>query len=169
MFVEKPFTVTSAEGDRVITFTKETGKLLTIYQSQSLPDQQHPISSGGGLLCVRRRIHWHEPNPDRRYDSDFPILRHLVNKRAFGTATECKIHYDMHAHAPSLRQLNVARRDPRRGHLVRTWRSLDRPGAAAVRAVGQRDRLGAHAAQRREQDRGHVLDHAAVRGGSRGI
>lgn len=33
--------------------------------------------------------------PDRRYDSDFRTLRHLVDRSAFGEVTECEIHYDM--------------------------------------------------------------------------
>lgn len=32
--VEKPFTTTSAEADRVIAVAKETGKLLTCFQSE---------------------------------------------------------------------------------------------------------------------------------------
>ncbi|KAF2092839.1 NAD(P)-binding protein [Rhizodiscina lignyota] len=32
---------------------------------------------------------------NRRYDSDFRTLRHLVEKSAFGPITECEIHYDV--------------------------------------------------------------------------
>ena len=32
---------------------------------------------------------------DRRYDSDFRTLHHLVQGSAFGTITECEIHYDV--------------------------------------------------------------------------
>ncbi|KFZ23969.1 hypothetical protein V502_01552 [Pseudogymnoascus sp. VKM F-4520 (FW-2644)] len=62
--VEKPFTTTTAEADRVIAIAKESGKILTCYQN-------------------------------RRYDSDFLTLRHLVNKNAFGTVTEFENHYDV--------------------------------------------------------------------------
>jgi predicted dehydrogenase len=32
---------------------------------------------------------------DRRYDSDFPTLRHLINSNAFGTIIEFENHYDL--------------------------------------------------------------------------
>ena len=32
---------------------------------------------------------------DRRYDSDFRTLQHLVKSSVFGTVTECEIHYDV--------------------------------------------------------------------------
>ncbi|OBT54687.1 hypothetical protein VE04_04921 [Pseudogymnoascus sp. 24MN13] len=51
LVVEKPFTTTTAEADRVIAIAKESGKILTCYQN-------------------------------RRYNSDFLTLRHLVNKNA---------------------------------------------------------------------------------------
>jgi len=35
------------------------------------------------------------PLLDRRYDSDFRTLHHLVQTSAFGTITECEIHYDV--------------------------------------------------------------------------
>jgi predicted dehydrogenase len=34
-------------------------------------------------------------SPDRRYDSDFRTLHHLVQGSVFGTITECEIHYDV--------------------------------------------------------------------------
>ncbi|KUJ11377.1 NAD(P)-binding protein [Mollisia scopiformis] len=62
--VEKPFTVSTVEADRVIAAAKNSGKILTVFQN-------------------------------RRYDSDFITLHHLVSNSPFGKITECEIHYDV--------------------------------------------------------------------------
>ncbi|GAB7327343.1 hypothetical protein MBLNU13_g11217t2 [Cladosporium sp. NU13] len=62
--VEKPFTTTSAEADALIKTSKETGKLLTVFQN-------------------------------RRYDSDFRTLQHVVSSGCLGEITEFQNHYDM--------------------------------------------------------------------------
>jgi len=62
--VEKCFTVTTEEADRVLEAKRHTDKILTIFQN-------------------------------RRYDSDFQTLRHLVQNNAFGEITECEMHYDV--------------------------------------------------------------------------
>ncbi|KAK9326925.1 hypothetical protein V1520DRAFT_284366 [Lipomyces starkeyi] len=62
--VEKPFTRSSEEADRLITLAKEKEKILTVYQS------------------------------DRRWDGDFKTLQYLLEKDAFGTVTEAEIHYE---------------------------------------------------------------------------
>lgn len=64
MVVEKPFTVSTEEADRVIAVSKKSDKILTVFQN-------------------------------RRYDSDFLTLHHLVKKNVFGKITECEIHYDI--------------------------------------------------------------------------
>jgi len=63
VIVEKPFTVTSQEADKIIAVAKKTGKTLTCFQN-------------------------------RRYDSDFRTLQHLVNQSVFGDVTEFENHYD---------------------------------------------------------------------------
>lgn len=62
--VEKPFTTTSSEADALIATSKETEKLLTVFQN-------------------------------RRYDSDFRTLQHIVSSGCLGEITEFQIHYDM--------------------------------------------------------------------------
>jgi len=62
--VEKPFTIDTAEADRVIAAAKKSDKILTVFQN-------------------------------RRYDSDFRTLHHLVKQSTFGEITECEIHYDV--------------------------------------------------------------------------
>ncbi|KAH8809178.1 hypothetical protein F5884DRAFT_396414 [Xylogone sp. PMI_703] len=62
--VEKCFTVTTEQADKVLEAAKHTDKILTVFQN-------------------------------RRYDSDFRTLRHLVQQKAFGKITECEIHYDV--------------------------------------------------------------------------
>ena len=64
--IEKPFTATTAEADRLIALAKEKGKILTVYQN-------------------------------RRYDSDFRTLRHLMSldPNPFGKITEFANHYDL--------------------------------------------------------------------------
>ncbi|KAK4550793.1 hypothetical protein LTR36_000373 [Oleoguttula mirabilis] len=62
--VEKPFTITSTEADKLIALAKKQGKLITCFQN-------------------------------RRYDSDFRTLQHLVAQNAFGKVTEFENHYDM--------------------------------------------------------------------------
>lgn len=62
--VEKPFTATSAEADALIATSKETGKLLTVFQN-------------------------------RRYDSDFRTLQHIVSSGCLGEIAEFQNHYDM--------------------------------------------------------------------------
>ncbi|KAK3696325.1 hypothetical protein LTR37_018061 [Vermiconidia calcicola] len=64
--IEKPFTVTTAEADKLIALSKEKNKTLTVYQN-------------------------------RRYDSDFRTLQHLMslNPNPFGTITEFENHYDL--------------------------------------------------------------------------
>ncbi|WPH03186.1 Putative gfo/Idh/MocA-like oxidoreductase, NAD(P)-binding domain superfamily [Acrodontium crateriforme] len=62
--VEKPFTVTSAEADKLTALAKQQGKALTCFQN-------------------------------RRYDSDFLTLQHLVKIGSFGQITEFENRYDM--------------------------------------------------------------------------
>jgi len=62
--VEKPFTTTSREADALIKTSKETGKLLTVFQN-------------------------------RRYDSDFRTLQHVISSGCLGEITEFQNHYDM--------------------------------------------------------------------------
>lgn len=62
--IEKPFTITSAEADKLIALSKKQGKIATCFQN-------------------------------RRYDSDFRTLQHLMAQNAFGKVTEFENHYDM--------------------------------------------------------------------------
>ncbi|GIZ46308.1 hypothetical protein CKM354_000943700 [Cercospora kikuchii] len=62
--VEKPFTITSAEADKLIALSKKTGKILTCFQN-------------------------------RRYDSDFRTLKHLIDQKSFGKITEFENHYSV--------------------------------------------------------------------------
>ena len=82
--VEKPFTTTSDEADNIIAVAKETGKLLTCFQSTYL-------SFAREERCVDHRLNV----IDRRYDSDFLTLRHLIRNNAFGEITEFENHYDI--------------------------------------------------------------------------
>lgn len=79
--VEKPFTRDTAEADRLIAVAKKSGKILTVFQSKPL------------ILFPYQSLMANHPS-DRRYDSDFKTLRSLVQASAFGTITECEIHYD---------------------------------------------------------------------------
>lgn len=64
--IEKPFTLTSAEADKLIALAKQKKRILTVYQN-------------------------------RRYDSDFRTLRHLMSldPSPFGKITEFTTHYDI--------------------------------------------------------------------------
>jgi scyllo-inositol 2-dehydrogenase (NADP+) len=61
--VEKPFTVTVAEGEELIALAKKQGKLLSVYQN-------------------------------RRYDSDYKVIRKIVNEGWLGEIAEAEFHYD---------------------------------------------------------------------------
>jgi scyllo-inositol 2-dehydrogenase (NADP+) len=61
--VEKPFTVTVAEGEELISLAKQKGKLLSVYQN-------------------------------RRYDSDYKVIRKIVNSGWLGEIVEAEFHYD---------------------------------------------------------------------------
>ncbi|KAJ5963119.1 oxidoreductase [Penicillium waksmanii] len=82
VLVEKPFTTSSKEADKLIALAKEKGKILTVYQSKVLP----VIASYDGLLTLAKI--------DRRWDGDFLTLEHILDKGALGTVTEAEIHYD---------------------------------------------------------------------------
>jgi len=62
--VEKPFTRTEAEADRLVELARGKSKILTVFQN-------------------------------RRYDSDFLTLQHLISKNALGPITEAEMHYDV--------------------------------------------------------------------------
>ncbi|KAL1893950.1 hypothetical protein Sste5346_006091 [Sporothrix stenoceras] len=61
--VEKPFTPTSAEADKLIALAKEKNRILTVFQN-------------------------------RRLDSDFRTVQHLVTSGALGDVKEAEIHFD---------------------------------------------------------------------------
>ncbi|KIW47101.1 uncharacterized protein PV06_02702 [Exophiala oligosperma] len=62
--VEKPFTRTTEEADRIISVARQTGLILTVFQN-------------------------------RRWDSDFLTLQHLIQNDALGDVKEVEIHYDV--------------------------------------------------------------------------
>lgn len=84
--VEKPFTVSTAEADRLLAVAKETEKILTVFQSKSIRSVISIHAFGDAKSA--------DDISDRRYDSDFLTLQHLVKNSAFGQITECEIHYD---------------------------------------------------------------------------
>ncbi len=63
MIVEKPFTVTSAEGEELIQLAASKKLLLSVYQN-------------------------------RRYDSDYKIVKKVVNDGLLGDILEVEFHYD---------------------------------------------------------------------------
>jgi len=88
--VEKAFTQTSEEADRIIAVSEETGKILTCYQSNS------PFQSPQIIHFQLNNI----PQPDRRWDSDFQTMRHLIENDAFGKITEFDNHYGTYTNPP---------------------------------------------------------------------
>ncbi|KAL6245129.1 hypothetical protein RBB50_007904 [Rhinocladiella similis] len=62
--VEKPFTRTTVEADRIISVAREKGLILTVFQN-------------------------------RRWDSDFLTLKHLIQNDALGDIKELETHYDV--------------------------------------------------------------------------
>ena len=84
--MEKAFTLSSAEADRIVAAQKQSGTVLTVFQSKS-----RALRSADGA--------------DRRYDSDFRTLEYLINHpdKPLGTITECEIHYDVDAPAWAMR------------------------------------------------------------------
>ncbi|KAK5326710.1 hypothetical protein LTR93_003573 [Exophiala xenobiotica] len=62
--VEKPFTRTTQEADRIISLADEKGLILTVFQN-------------------------------RRWDSDFRTLSHLIQHDTLGEVKELEIHYDV--------------------------------------------------------------------------
>lgn len=85
MVVEKVFTATSEEADRLIALAKGSNKILTVYQSKHTPQPYYSTP-------LKLKL---EPYSDRRYDSDFLTLEHLVTSQYFGKITECELHYDI--------------------------------------------------------------------------
>jgi predicted dehydrogenase len=83
---EKPFVTTSAEADRLIALAAEKGKILTVFHSQSV---LAPDLFLAPLLCSLSLLHL-----DRRFDSDFRTLNHLVSQGALGDVLEADIHFD---------------------------------------------------------------------------
>lgn len=70
MVVEKPFTVSTAEADRVIATAKKSGKILTVFQSKKFSFAHFSLwNSQPGLTLPQ----------DRRYDSDFRTLHYDVD------------------------------------------------------------------------------------------
>lgn len=63
VIVEKPFTVTSQQGQELVALAKSTGLLLSVYHN-------------------------------RRYDSDYKIIRQVVKSGDLGDILEAEIHYD---------------------------------------------------------------------------
>ncbi|MGX5818604.1 Gfo/Idh/MocA family oxidoreductase [Chitinophaga lutea] len=61
--VEKPFTVTVAEGEELVELAKKQKKMLSVYQN-------------------------------RRYDSDYKIVKHVVEDDLIGDVLEVEFHYD---------------------------------------------------------------------------
>lgn len=84
MVVEKPFTVTTSEADRVLATAKKTNKILTVFQSE----YPHPSLSPPTQPPT-------DPPTDRRYDSDFLTLQSLLQKSALGPLAEAALHYDV--------------------------------------------------------------------------
>jgi predicted dehydrogenase len=75
--VEKPFAPTSEEADQVIKVAKESGRILTVYQSKFAYTETSLTFS------------------DRRYDNDYLTLKSLVNQSAFGDILEVQLHHDL--------------------------------------------------------------------------
>ena len=63
VIVEKPFTITTGEGEELIALAKKQNKKLSVYQN-------------------------------RRYDSDFKILKKVINEQWLGEITEAEMHFD---------------------------------------------------------------------------
>ncbi len=83
--VEKPFVKTSAEADKLIALAKEKGKILTVFHSESTWVFLWVLQYVWGVLTSVA---------DRRFDSDFLTLKHLVDKDALGDVLEADIHFD---------------------------------------------------------------------------
>jgi len=94
--VEKPFVPTSDKAEKLVALAKEKGKVLTVFHSTS------PAYQGVYHVRYRTRRYESESNrgrsltsaADRRYDSDFRTLEHLVNKGALGEVMEAQMHFD---------------------------------------------------------------------------
>jgi predicted dehydrogenase len=71
--VEKPFTVTVAEGEKLIALAKEKNKMLSVYQN-------------------------------RRYDSDYKIIKKIVTEGWLGEIAEAEFHYDRYKEELSPKQ-----------------------------------------------------------------
>jgi len=84
VIVEKPFTVNTEQADRLMATSNKVGKILTVFQSeQFLPINVTDYSAIADILL------------DRRYDSDFLTVQHLIQLKAFGTIHECSFHHDL--------------------------------------------------------------------------
>ena len=81
--VEKCFTVSTEEANRVLEAQKKSGKVLTVFQSESA--RHRVIGSMNDTLLN---------GSDRRYDSDFLTLQKVLNQGVLGRVCECEIHYD---------------------------------------------------------------------------
>ncbi|KAI9788117.1 MAG: hypothetical protein M1835_002458 [Candelina submexicana] len=84
--VEKPFTPTSKEADELVTLAKKQDRLLTVYHSARNPSFKHQTTHQGKLT---------QPT-DRRWDSDFLTLSHLITNNSLGRIVEFEIHFDRH-------------------------------------------------------------------------
>lgn len=74
---------TSKKADELIARAKETDKVVTVFHS---PWPQSSPSHNQETLA--------NPPPDRRYDSDFRTLRHLMSQDALGSIRDAEIHFD---------------------------------------------------------------------------
>jgi len=117
--VEKPFTPTSHEANELIALAKTHQRLLTVYQSPSLPPSLPPPPKTKPPPQLTNPT---SPPPDRRYDSDFQTLLALLRSSALGRITEFETHFDRHR--PTL---------PANGG---GWKTKAAPGAGAVYDLG---------------------------------
>ena len=118
--VEKPFTPTSHEANELIALAKTHQRLLTVYQSPSLPPSLPPPPPK--TKPPPQLTNPTSPPPDRRYDSDFQTLLALLRSSALGRITEFETHFDRHR--PTL---------PANGG---GWKTKAAPGAGAVYDLG---------------------------------
>lgn len=117
--VEKPFTPTSHEANELIALAKTHQRLLTVYQSPSLPPSlPTPPPKTKPPPQITNPT---SPPPDRRYDSDFQTLLALLRSSTLGRITEFETHFDRHRPIP-----------PAPGG----WKTKNAPGAGAVYDLG---------------------------------
>lgn len=83
--MEKPFTPTSQEADKLMEIAKRNNRLLTVYQSRV-----------NRLSSCCRYITYRSCSLDRRWDSDFLTLRHLIKHNTLGRIVEFETHFDRH-------------------------------------------------------------------------